>query len=370
MRWALAVGSLVFLASCGDAPSASEHVGRTQSRLSTSLSVTAGASGTVTTLAYYSAGNPHPGENAVDIAAGAGTPVYHQLDYLPSDVAGGWLRTYVTKDAGYCSQWSPGSPYYNGEKLVVVTYLYATDGTYLGWHRSAYQHVSPNASVTDAWFRWNNSGASVPAWQSPDVDLGAQQGNGLALGSVFGVYGDIYNGPGGGLCTTGSHLHQEGMGWRGSALFVGKGLTDRYNDVHLFDPAGGWPGAGAPPWAPEFYVPPVVVEETPRTEETTPPVEETTPRSEETVEQKPDDVQAAPHGDEMVGGGGAGSELASAPLGEGSDAMEGDVHADANDYAATGCTVPPGTSSSDFVVVALALTTALRARRSRRACDA
>jgi hypothetical protein len=248
---------LLLLAGCGDVSSShSDAVGRSQARLSTSLSVTAGASGTVTTLAWYSAGNPHPGQNSVDIGAAGGTPVHHQVDYLSSDVAGGWLRTYVSKENGYCSQWSPGSPYYNGAKLIVVTYLYATDGTYLGWHRAAYQHVSPLAGVEDAWLRWNNSSATVAAWQSPDVALGAQQADGLALGNVFGVYGDITNGPGGGLCTTGSHLHQEGSGWRGSSLFVGKAMTERFNDVHLFDPIAGWPDTGEPPYAPEFYVAP------------------------------------------------------------------------------------------------------------------
>jgi hypothetical protein len=363
MQRLLSFGALLLVTSCGDVSSAPparerEAIGRSQARLSTSLSVTAGVSGTVTTLAYYSAGNAHPGQNSVDIGAAGGTAVYHQLDYLPSDVAGGWLRTYVLKESGYCSQWSPGSPYYNGAKLIVVTYLYATDGSYLGWHRAAYQHVSPNASVTDAWFRWNNSSASVAAWQSPDVDLGAQQWNGLALGSVFGVWSDIYNGPSGGLCTTGSHLHQEGSGWRGSTLFVGKGMTDRYNDVHLFDPLGGWPDTGAPPYAPEFYVAPTPIpieEETPRTEEATPRVEEQTPRTEDRVE---------------IVGGAASEEAPPASSTDVSETraadLEGDEHGPSNEPAASGCTATNAGAPGGWftLLVAVGLVTSAGARRS------
>lgn len=355
MRALLPVVALAFVASCGDvspspSPAPTEAIGRTRSRLATSLSVTAGGSGTVTTLAYYSPGSAHPGENSVDIGAVGGTAVFHQLDYLPSDVAGGWIRTYVTKDAGYCSQWSPGSPYYNGAKLIVVTYVYATDGTYLGWHRSAYQHVSPNGAVNDAWFRWNNTSANVPAWQSADVDLGGQQANGLALGSVFGVSGSITNGPGGGLCTTGSHLHQEGSGWRGSGLFVGKGMTSRYHNVHLFDPIGGWPASGAPPYAPEFFVAP-----TPREEHQ--PIEE-------------QGEQPRPEEDVAPVTGGAASEDAPPRVAEPSAdtyaaPLEGDEHGPAAEPSASGCRASPA-RSSDGEWLAAAIATALAMLRSTR----
>jgi hypothetical protein len=221
-----------------------------------SFSVTAGVNGTVTTLAYYSGGNAHPGVNSVDIGAPGGTSVWHQLDYLPADIAGGWIRAYSSKDAGYCSQWYPGSPYYNGDKLIVVTYFYGTDGAYRGWHRSAYQHVVPG--ISNGWWRWNNATTTQVAWGSPDLVYGSGASNGLYLGSVYGVNAPVYNGPGGGLCTDGSHLHQEGDGARGGGLFVGKALTNRYHDVHLFGIAGGLPATGAVPSDPTFD-PPVIV---------------------------------------------------------------------------------------------------------------
>lgn len=46
------------------------------------------------------------------------------------------------------------------------------------------------------------------------VSYGDQGGGGLYLGTVHAVGGSITNGPSGGLCTTGSHLHQEADGWR------------------------------------------------------------------------------------------------------------------------------------------------------------
>jgi hypothetical protein len=249
----------VGLLGCAQPQLERERLASTSSAITGGLSVTSGVNGTVTTLAYYSgSGTAHPGTNAVDIGAGGGSTVWHQLDYLPPNVAGGWIRTYATHDAGYCSQWYPGSPYYNGSKVIVVVYFYATDGTYLGWHRSAYQHVEPTASSADGWWKWNNPAASPRAWGNAgaDVDLGGGGANGLHIGSVFGVPSPIYNGPGGGLCTDGSHLHQEADGARVSSLFVGKGLTERYNDVQLFGIAGGQPSTGAPPSLPTLDPPP------------------------------------------------------------------------------------------------------------------
>lgn len=347
MRGLLPFVALLFVASCGDVSSSDrERVGRSRSRLSTSLSVTSGVSGTVTTLAYYSAGNAHPGQNSVDIGASGGAAVHHQLDYLPSDVAGGWLRAYVVKESGFCSQWSPGSPYYNGAKLIVVTYVYGIDGAYLGWHRAAYQHVAPLASVEDAWVRWNNSSASVPAWQSPDVALGAQQSNGLALGTVFGVSGNITNGSGGGLCTTGSHLHQEGSGWRGSGLFVGKSMTDRYNDVHLFDPIGGWPTTGEPPYAPEFPVAPAPADPGPDPDPT------------------PTPAATLVEDSLSVGGGAASEESPRRDSNLTSETLEDETeHGPSEEVATGGCSTTNRAASNGWLALLVAVGLVLRARR-------
>jgi hypothetical protein len=253
MRLTLPAIGIVVLASCTERESAEAKAlgaARTSAKAAGTVGVASGVSGTVTTLATYPGGAAHPGVNAVDIAAAGGAAVFHQLEHLPGDVAGGWVRIHGTHEPGDCSQWGPGSSYDNGSKLVVVTYFYGTDRTYRGWQRSAYQHVVP--AVADRWITWNNASAPTYAWRSADVSLGAGRANGLRLGSVFAVARPITNGPGGGVCTSGSHLHQEADGERSSALFVGKVLAARDDGVHLFGIAGGLPAIGSPPSPPTF----------------------------------------------------------------------------------------------------------------------
>src|SRR5207237_680899 len=125
--------------------------------------------GVITTLAYYSDGSPHPGVNAIDVGAPGGSAVWYQTDYLGSSVAGGWLRVEPVHEAGLCSQWSSGSPYYNGAKIYVYAYFYGRDGNYLGSHRAAFQHVVPAGD--GAWVRFNNSASDAGLWPSPDATL-------------------------------------------------------------------------------------------------------------------------------------------------------------------------------------------------------
>ncbi|MBX3191102.1 MAG: hypothetical protein KF819_29160 [Labilithrix sp.] len=241
-RDATAALALVALASC---TREARREDRVVAKITEGISVTSGVSGTVTTLAAYPTSVAHRGVNAVDIAAPGGAPVWHQLDYVPGDVAGGWIRAYASREAGSCAQWLPGSPYDNGAKLVVVTYFYGKGGVYRGWHKSAYQHVVP--ARADVWVKWNHASAPVHAWPSADVALGNGSKSGLYLGTVFHVAGPITNGPSGAICTTGSHLHQEGDGSRAPTLLAGKATTARYDDVHRFAIAGGLPPIGAPP---------------------------------------------------------------------------------------------------------------------------
>ena len=201
----------------------------------TTLASLAGVAGTITTLAYYDGGGVHPGINAVDIGAPGGTAVVHQLDYLPPHVAGGWVWVEDAHESGRCSQWWPGSPYYNGAKIYVHVFAYDTWGNFVGSHRAAFQHVDPYWPNMNAWWTWNNAHAHSPMW--PDgahLTYGNTTDGGLYLGGVFPVWGAIYNGPGGGLCTTGSHLHQEGEGWRAPQRWVGEWVHASYSDLHYF----------------------------------------------------------------------------------------------------------------------------------------
>ena len=123
----------------------------------------AGVDGVVTTLAFYDGGGAHPGTNAVDIGAPGGTAVFHPIDYLPSWISGGWIWVGPVHEAGRCSQWWPGSPYYNGDKIYVHAYLYDTNGNFVGTHRSAFQHVAPFADHMNSWWSFNNPGGSALA---------------------------------------------------------------------------------------------------------------------------------------------------------------------------------------------------------------
>jgi hypothetical protein len=214
------------------------------------LSVLAGVDGTITTLAVYGDGSPHPGVNSIDVGAGGGTPVWYQVGALPDSVAGGWIHAYVVHEAGYCSQWTPGSPYYNGAKVYVETWFYGAGGEAIGWHRAAFQHVDPDGSTVDGWWKWNNAGAAAPLWGDARFVLGNGTAGGMPVGAVHGIAAPVYNGPGGGLCTDGSHLHQEGAGARDGSLWRGEGVAGRSTALHVFRPAGGMAPGGAPPDAP------------------------------------------------------------------------------------------------------------------------
>ena len=213
------------------------------------FAVLAGVGGTITTLATYGGGGVHPGANAIDIGAGGGLAVFHQLDYLPSYIAGGWVYVQEAHEAGLCSAFYPGHPSYNGAKIYVWTYFYDTAGNFVGSNRAAYQHVDPHAPNMNSWWTWNNAGADVPAWgHGGHLQYGGTTENGLFIGTVFSVARAIYN-TNGGLCTTGSHLHQENDGARAAKRYGAERNTGRYSDLHFFYPRGGM-SAGAPPHAP------------------------------------------------------------------------------------------------------------------------
>jgi hypothetical protein len=258
MRERLAVVVAAACASaCVDEPAAMPPAKPTEaSALAVTLASTSGVTGTITTLATYGGGTAHPGTNAIDIGAPGGSAVVHQLDYLPPEIAGGWIWVEDVHEAGRCSQWWPGSPYYNGSKIYVHVYFHDAGGGFLGSHRAAFQHVDPNWEYVNTWWTWNNAGAWLPAWPGgAHVTYGNGPGGGLHLGAVHAVWSSIYNGPGGGLCTTGSHLHQESDGWRAGQRWVGEYVTSGYSDLHYFQPVDWW-SAGAPPFPPGQPPPP------------------------------------------------------------------------------------------------------------------
>ena len=244
--------AVAICASCVEPASAVS----TAAIVETTFANLAAVDGTVTTLAYYGNGAPHPGVNSIDVGAPGGTAVYHQIDYLGSDIAGGWIWVEPAHEAGLCSQWWPGSAYYNGAKIYVYTYFYDTAGTFVGSHRAAFQHVDPYDPNMNSWWSWNNPGAALAAW--PDgatVSYGDQAAGGMYLGDVHAVGAPIYNGDGGHLCTDGSHVHQEADGWRATQRYVGEPVASRYSDLHYFTLSSATP-VGDPPFPPTPAPPP------------------------------------------------------------------------------------------------------------------
>lgn len=246
------------------------------------MSLGAGVGGSVWVLATYGNGGTHPGANAIDLGAPAGTTVWHQIAGIPAHVAGGWLYVQHVQSPGYCSQYNPGDEYYNGAKLRVWTLFYDEAGDMIGYHWAAYQHVEPEAGVPGGWFRWNNANANQGLWAEPEVALANGAEGGLSVGTLFAGEGRrITNGPNGGLCHQGDHLHQESVGWRDSSLSLYGPVAERTTSTHWLIAYDGVPsveppyqpgpaaGGTAPPSEPPAEPPPG--EEPPPAEEPPPP---------------------------------------------------------------------------------------------------
>jgi hypothetical protein len=127
--------------------------------------------------------------------------------------------------------------------------------------------------------------------------------------------------------------------------------------VHHFVPIAGWPTTGVPPYAPEFYVPPIA------TEEETSGEEETKVEEAKTGEAK---------AEELTVGGGAGSEDAPAPLAPPSTEtraadLEGDEHGPSDEPRAGGCSTARRSAPGGWIalIVAVGLLTNAGRRRSR-----
>ena len=213
------------------------------------VALLAGTNGTVSALSTYPGGATHPGINPIDIDAGGGQAVWHQLGGIPADIGGGWLYVKRLHEVGKCSEWEPSAPDYNGDKAAVFTYFYDVEGEYLGWQGATYQHLVLFPSHAGAWWTWNSATASTPSWIDAQLSFGDATQGGLYLGDVFLGGGAILAGPGGELCHDHDHLHQEGDGIRDPDLAAQDEVSVRESPTHRIAPAIGFP-VGRPPWEP------------------------------------------------------------------------------------------------------------------------
>lgn len=168
----------------------------------------------------------------VDIGGNSGFAVTAQLDYLPNGIADEVSGGYVIASSiySYCAQYDINDPYgrYTGKKVQVDILHYDKNGYQINGNSVIYEHVTPNANVSETWFHWNNYNAALRLWATwlNHYFLNNLQNGGVTLGTVAQV---SWAPPAG--CSTGSHLHQEASsGAYNYHDYWGKSVTAAYSD--------------------------------------------------------------------------------------------------------------------------------------------
>ncbi len=168
---------------------------------------------------------------------GNGNPdhwIFFQLDYLPSNIAGGYVKAY--QDNTNCASYSDTSPNWNGHKLVVEFQFYNTSGQYVTWAHAVYQHVDTERLPDNTWKTWNNPYSSAPMWGSPDYTLNNLQNGGVLVADIAA------NGYASGSigCSTDEHVHQEGNYYSeyNYSRYYNEAVTDRWSDIFYYAQPG------------------------------------------------------------------------------------------------------------------------------------
>ncbi len=178
---------------------------------------------------YTHAGGYSGGSTTFDI--GNGNPdhwVFMQLDYLPSNVSGGWVHAYNVSDG--CAAYDVSSPYWNGRKLVVEFWFYDTSGQPITWAGVVYQHVDTERLTPNTWYSWNNPYSSTPLFGSPNYTLNDLRNGGVLVADVAA------NGASSGGCSSNEHVHMEGNFYSDYDYnrYYNEGVTDRWNDIFYY----------------------------------------------------------------------------------------------------------------------------------------
>ncbi|MPZ99696.1 MAG: hypothetical protein GEU80_10240 [Dehalococcoidia bacterium] len=173
------------------------------------------------------AAGPHSGGNTpFDI--GNGNPdhwIFAQLDYLPTNVSGGWMQDWNISSA--CADKTGAE--WNGRKLYVKIYFYDTAGNIITWIHAIYQHVGNERISSIA--TWNNPYSTDPYWWDPDYTL-----NNLRLGGILVAdVAQLGSSPSPG-CSTNEHLHMEGNAYSryNTARYYLEPVTDRVDDIFYY----------------------------------------------------------------------------------------------------------------------------------------
>ncbi len=209
------------------------------------IAMLAGSTGTVTAGRCYPPdpiwanpcpANPHGFTNPYpfDIGAPAWTPVYAQVDYLPNNIAGGFI-TASTVSTGCAASDGP----YSGYRVRVEISYYNTSGAYVNWNHESYLHLASTygSIVNGGTFRWNNPSATVPLWPPALEDY--RLNNTTAGGALVGYVHPWMSG-GSTSCSDGAHLHMEADsdGAYNTSRYLGEPVTQRFSDIHFIHLAG------------------------------------------------------------------------------------------------------------------------------------
>lgn len=189
---------------------------------------------------------PHAGTYAARIDVGNATnqTTWAQVDYLPNGattgVSGGYAIAY--KVPGYCQDFEPGNPYYNGKLIQIDLLYYNTTGYYINGHSLRFQHVAPNYRVgatagSAYWYHWNNAFNTTKLWTAyvEDFKLNNLQSGGMDVATVA----SFAAGSPPPACAGASHLHMENSAGEYSLTdYLGKGVSSRYNDAQYMHLSG------------------------------------------------------------------------------------------------------------------------------------
>lgn len=179
------------------------------------------------------AGGPHNG-SPTPFDEGNGYPnhwIFFQLDYLPSDIAGGYLR--VFNEYWGCAGWPYGDPNWTGRRLRVEFEFWNTSGQNVTWAHTYYLHVWNERLPQWTWFSWNNPYSYAPMHANPDFTLNNLRNGGVLIADNADLSGYPPPNPG---CSTSPHVHMEGNIYSdyNYSRYHSELIQDRWHDIFYY----------------------------------------------------------------------------------------------------------------------------------------
>ena len=166
----------------------------------------------------------------VDIGDGnAGHWIFFQMDYLPSNIGGGWMQAFNE----YVGCASDEGIYFSGRRIRVDVDFYDTSGNFVNWTYTHYVHIDNerwpvNQGIVST---WNNPSSTLPRWVTPTWNFNNLRNGGWLAADVAA------KGPAAPTnCSTFNHVHMEGSNVAAyeTARTYLEPLTDRWHDIYFY----------------------------------------------------------------------------------------------------------------------------------------